>query len=574
MTALPPEITTGQHYLAHALHAAGVTHVFMVPSAFSGANAALDRLGVRVVVTHGEIAAAYMADAYARATHRPGVCFAQNIGASNLAAGLRDAAMAGIPVIALTGGTSPNTSHRRLYQQVDDLSAFDGVTKWNAVVEDVQRLPELLRQAFRIATSGAPGPVHLRVPGTTGESLNAQLKNTDTLGPLFERRFTAFPAFRPRPEPDALRQAMDLMRAATQPVIVAGGGVRASSAEAELLAFARQMAMPIVTSMNGKGSIDERDPLAAGVVGSYSRDSANMALEAADLVVFVGSGTGSQVTDKWRLPANGTRVIQIDIDPNELGRHFPNAVSILGDVRVVLSELNQIAAPMQRPVWLERVQGFVAGWRQSTAAALSSTARPIRPERICAAVEAALPDDGILLSDTGHAGIWTASMIDLKPSQSFLRCAGSLGWAMPAAIGASAAALDRTVVAFTGDGGFYYYLSELETAVRHGFSPIIVVNNNTSLSQNWRGYSTAFGGEISETGNRLWQFHNSDLTAAARALGCHAVRIEDPEAIEGEIQGAIGRRGPTVLEVIADPAVLAPPPYGGRDFYDTSDNKK
>jgi acetolactate synthase-1/2/3 large subunit len=546
--------------------------MFMVPSAFSGANAALDRLGVKVVVTHGEIAAAYMADAYARATHRPGVCFAQNIGSSNLAAGLRDAAMAGIPVIALTGGTSPDNSYRRLYQQVDDLNAFDSVTKWNAVVEDVQRLPELLRQAFRVATSGTPGPVHLRVPGTTGESLNAKLSLARS-GPLVERRFISFPSFRSRPEPESVRQVVDVLQRADRPIVVAGGGVRISGAEAELLTFARQMSLPIVTSMNGKGSIDERDPLAAGVVGSYSRDSANMALEASDLVVFIGSGTGSQVTDKWRLPARNQSVVQIDINPDELGRHYPNAVSVLGDIRTVLGELNMIAPRVERPAWLQQIRGFVDGWRNATAEARTSTARPIRPERICSAVEAALPDDGILLSDTGHAGIWTASMIDLKPSQHFLRCAGSLGWALPAAIGAAAAAPDRAVVAFIGDGGFYYYLPEIETAVRHGFNPIIVVNNNGSLSQNWRGFTKAFGGEITDTGNRLWQFHATDLAAAARALGCHAVRIEDPDAIAGEIRNAIGRTGPTVLDVIADPAVLAPPPYGGRDFYDTAERK-
>ena len=562
---------SGQRYLAAALHAYGVSHVFMVPSAFTAANAALDLLGVEVVMTHGEKAAAYMADAYARATKRPGVCFAQNIGASNLAAGLRDAYMANSPVIVLTGGTTEETSNRRVYQQIDDLGMFDSVTKLNIVVDSPHRLPELLRQAFRVATTGAPGPVHLRIPGATGESLNNPMPTGQTV--WAEPRFISYPAFRPRPEADDIAATVRLLSASQRPVIVAGGGVRASGAEAELLELVEKLSIPVATSMNGKGAIDETHPLALGVVGSYSRDSANQAVAEADLVLFVGSGTGSQITDRWRLPAIGTTVIQIDINPEELGRHYPNAASVQGDAREVLRELIVAVSSHQATAWSGRAGQLVDEWRARVESDLGSTDQPIRPERICRAVQSAMPEDGILLSDTGHAGIWTASMIDLTPRQSFLRCAGSLGWALPAAIGAAAAAPDRTVIAFTGDGGFYYHLAELETAVRHKFRAKIVINNNQALSQNFRGFAKAFGEPIAPGGNRLWQFEKLDLAEVARSLGCMAIRVTDPDQLESAMQEAVAFDGPVVVDVIADPAVLAPPPHGGRDFYDMNPPK-
>jgi acetolactate synthase-1/2/3 large subunit len=565
---------TGQQYLAEALHAYGVTRVFMVPTALLRATAALDRLGVPVIMTHGEKAAAYMTDAYARASRRPGVCYAQNIGASNLAAGLRDAYMAGSPVIALTGGTNANNSYKTLYQQVDDLHMFDSVTKFNAVVEDVKRLPDLLRQAFRVATTGQPGPVHLRIPGQIADSLNATFERTSAHGPLSEPRFSQFPPFRPAPEPHAVKAALAALAQAKRPVLVVGGGVVSSGAQAEAVEFARKLSIPLLTSMNAKGTIDERDPLAIGVVGGYSRDSANRAVMEADLVFFIGSATGSQVTDGWRLPKMGSPVIQLDIDPERLGKHYPNLVSICADAKVGLRALIDAATPgPDRRAWCDTVAGYVKEWREQSHDFRNSDARPIRPERLSEEITRTLPDNGILLSDTGHSGIWTASMVDMRPGQSFLRCAGSLGWAFPAAIGAAMAAPDRPVVCFTGDGGFYYHLAELETAARYNANVTIVVNNNNALSQNTRSFQFAFDGKPTETGGQMWKFHDTDLAKASEALGCRAIRVDDPAQIAPALKEAMAIKGPVVLDVQGDPEALADPAYGGTDFYGNVSSK-
>jgi len=564
---------TGQQYLARALHGYNITHVFMVPTSFVGASVEMDRLGIQVIMTHGEKAAAYMADGYARLRNSPGICHAQNIGAANLAAGLRDPFMAGSPVIALTGGKDPLTEYKHLYQEIDDFPIFESVTKFNAQIRDVRRLPDMLRQAFREATTGGPAPVHLEVDGFAGALLDQEIALTDSAGPLAEPQFSRVPALRPSPDEALLASAVSRLGAAERPVIVAGGGVKWSGAAPELLELARRLQIPLVTSMNAKGCVDERDALAAGVVGTYSRGSANQVLMEADLVLFVGSHTSSQVTDGWRLPVPGTEVIQIDIDPRELGRSYPNSVAIMGDAATALRRMTDLAAdvPVSRAGWVAAAGGYVEKWRNDHESLLRSDAVPIRPERLCSEISAVLPDDGVLLSDTGHAGIWTASMIELKPGQSYLRSAGSLGWALPASIGATCAAGNRKVICFTGDGGLYYHIAELETAARYQIPVVVVVNDNRSLSQDLMPYRSAYDWKPSAMGDRMWMFDRIDLAATARSLGCGAFRVEEPGDLAGAMREALDSDRPTVVDVATEVEAFPDPPFGGRGFYEKKD---
>jgi len=192
---------TGNRYFAEAVRAAGTTHVFFVPTIMLPAMAEMEDMNIRRVVTHGEKAAAYMADGYARASRRPGICLAQTIGSANLAAGLRDAYMACAPVIALTGGVDAGSRYKHVYQEIEDFPMWESVTKANFHVDTLARFPDLLRQAFRVATSAAPGPVHLEMSGTHAQVLEAEADLT----PLWEERFMKVPAFRPEPEPEAVR---------------------------------------------------------------------------------------------------------------------------------------------------------------------------------------------------------------------------------------------------------------------------------------------------------------------------------------------------------------------------------
>ena len=219
---------TGAQCLADMLDGYGVTHVFMVPAVLRRTLAEMERrTAIKRIHAHGEKAAAYMADGYARASGKPGICMAQVIGALNLAAGLRDAWLAHSPVIAMTGGREPKTKFRKVYQEIDDMPAFEPVTKFNATIDDVARFPDMIRQAFRVAVSGCPGPVHLQFRGNEGQ-VDAEEAE---LEPLVEPLFTRVPPFRPEPDRESIRAALNLLQAAERPVIVAGGGVRASGAE-------------------------------------------------------------------------------------------------------------------------------------------------------------------------------------------------------------------------------------------------------------------------------------------------------------------------------------------------------
>ena len=308
---------TGAKYLADTLKAYGVSHVFFVPAVLRKSLAEMDIVGIKRVVTHGEKAAAYMADGYARASNKVGVCMAQSVGAVNLAAGLQDAYLGLSPVLALTGHKSNLQQSRNAYQELEHSKPFSSVTKFSAEVDSVNDLPGLLRQAFREATTGAPAPVHLDFQGISG---NVVEDGEADLEILLEESFTARPAFRPEPEPEKVRQAAQVLANAQRPVIVAGGGVTSSGAKQEVLELAELLNIPVATSLNAKNTIPDNHPLAVGVVGSYSRWCANRVVYEADLVLYIGSHTGSQVTNEWQVPAIGTPVIQIDIDPSELGR--------------------------------------------------------------------------------------------------------------------------------------------------------------------------------------------------------------------------------------------------------------
>jgi len=550
---------TGAQYLARALEGYGVTHVFFVPTMASWTLVELEKTtGIKRILTHDERAAAYMADGYARASGRPGVAAAQMIGTSNLAAGLRDAYMACSPVIALTGGAYIDSRHRHQYQQMDNLSIFEPVTKFNAHVEDVTRLPDLLRQAFRCATSGKPGPVHLELEGHLGEVTERQEADLEL---IVEERFSAVPPFRPEPEPGSVREAVRLLERSERPILVVGGGARDSGAAPELLRLAEQLSIPVATSLNAKDVISGDHPLAVGVVGLYQRESANRAVLESDLVCFVGSKTGSQVTRNWRVPPAGTPVIQIDIDPEELGRHYPNAVSLLGDAKVTLSRLSAAAAGsrVDRSGWVQRVQTLVREWRKEVAAEVESDAVPMRPERLCRELGSVLPPDCIVVADTGHAGFWTGTHLDLtQPGQSYIRAAGSLGWGFPASLGAKLAVGDRPVVLFTGDGGLWYHLSELETAVRWGVKVVVVVNDNRSLNEEQPFYEPMYGGKLHGKHEELWVFEDVDLAQVARSIGANGLRVRKPAEFAPAVEQALAADRLTLIDVVTDIDALCP----------------
>jgi acetolactate synthase-1/2/3 large subunit len=549
----------GAEWLARSLRASGQTHIFFVDAVLRRTLLELERLGVEPVLAHTEKAAAYMADAYARISGRPGVVAAQSVGAANLAAGLQDAQLARSPVLALTGRKPIAHQHRNAYQEIDHAPLFAPVTKHAAMVETAADLPRQFRQAWAAAMAPPSRPVHLDLAGLTGEVVEAG----ETGAPPAALGGWHAPTHRPAADPAAVRAAAAALLSSERLVIVAGDGAAASGCGAELLALAEALAAPIATSLGARGIVPTRHPRHVGVVGSYSAPPANRVVHAAELVLLVGCDTGDQVTHAWRVPRPGTRIVQIDADPLEFERSYATEVALLGDPRATLAALLEaLGRPAPRDAaFAGWAAGQVAEWRAAVAARLASEAAPIDPARLCAEVARALPADGILAADTGYSGIWTGTLVELNGAgQTYLRAAGSLGWSFPASLGAKCAAPDRKVVCWSGDGALYYHLPELETARRRGIAVALVVNNNSGFGQGWPNYLRQ-AGDRPQAAERVLRFGPTDFAAVARSFGLPGIRVERPGDIAPALREAIAANETVVVDVATDIAARAPEPW-------------
>jgi len=547
---------TGARMVARMLQAHGVDHVFFMDAILRRALAEMEDCGIRRILGHSEKAVAYMADGYARIAGRPGVCMAQSVGAANLASGLQDPWLGQSAVIALTGRHVAPFQYRNAYQEVDHAPLFSPVTKFSGRADTLEQIPHLLRMAFREATSGTPRPVHLDIAGFTGDALTPLEGEFDIAA---DEATTRFPAYRSAPDPDAVRRAAAMLVAAKRPVLVADRGVIVSDAREALVALATRLQAPVVSTLDAKHAMTEDHPLFMGFAGLYGRGGANHVVADADLVLYAGSNTSDHTTGNWKLPAAGVPIIQIDLDPSELGRNFPGTLGLLADVRAGLEALALTCAPGSRESWVAQARAHADAWRAQAEAAMASTQVPIRPERICRELTALLPEDAILVADTGYAALWTGTPVELrKPGQTYLRAAGSLGWSFPASLGARCAAPERPVICFCGDGGFYYHLPELETARRRGLHTVTIVNNNHCLSQGLRNLNIAYEGRESTLKGECYEYLDTDFAAVARAFGCHGETVERPEDFRGAFERAMRCGLPAVIDVKTEFAGQAP----------------
>ena len=549
----------GAEWLARALAGTGMSHVFFVESVLRRTLLQLADLGVKPVLAHSEKAAAYMADGYARVLGRPGVCMAQSVGAANLAAGLQDAWLGRSPVIALTGHKEPSFQHRNSYQEIAHAPLYAAVTKFSTPVYETSELPRLLRHAWKSALADTPRPTHLDFNGLQGDVI--ELGQTAE-PPVIEMEPRAIPVHRPVADERDLERAAALLAGARRIAIVAGDGAAVSGAGAEVLALAEALAAPVATTLGARGIIPTAHPLSAGVAGSYSAPPANRIVCGAELVLFVGCDTGDQVTLNWRVPALATKIVQIEADPLEIGRSYPNTTGIVGDPKASLARLVQILGkPVRDRGFADEAARIVADWRASMQPLVEKNTAPIAVERLCAEVTRALPEDGILVADTGYSGIWTGTMVELNgKGHQYLRAAGSLGWSFPASLGAQCAAGARKVLCFTGDGGFYYHLSELETARRCNIPATIVVNNNSGFGQNLTGVNRIAGNRPGR-GEELIRFGPTDFTAVAKSFGVTSIRVEQPGDIAPALQRALAADEPVIVDVVTALEPRAPEPW-------------
>src|SRR5438874_11562439 len=353
----------GAEWLARALAQTGMSHVFFVESVMRRTLLQLSDLGVKPVLAHSEKAAAYMADGYARVARRPGVCMAQSVGAANLASGLQDPWLGRSPVIALTGHQEPSFQHRKSYQEIPHAPLFSVVTKFSSPVYATTELPRLLRHAWRAALAETPRPTHLDFSGLQGDVI--ELGQTSE-PPMLETEPRPIPLHRPVAEDRDIERLAALLKSARRVAIVAGDGAAASQAGPEVLALAEALAAPVATTLGARGIIPTQHRLSAGVAGSYSAPPANRIVCGADLVLFVGCDTGDQVTLNWRVPAIDTKVVQIEADPLEIGRSYPNTTGLVGDPKATLATLiHVLGKPSRDSGFADEAARIVADWRAS-----------------------------------------------------------------------------------------------------------------------------------------------------------------------------------------------------------------
>ena len=538
----------GSEYIAEWIQAADVDTIFLVPTNLFASLVELHARdpSVRLVLCHSEKAAAYMADGYAQAAGKPGFVITQaGPGGTNLVAGLAEPYQSGTPVIALTGISDTRAMRGNNYQEIT--SNFGSTVKFDADVLSADRLPDLLGTALREATTGAPGPVHLGIgPAVERGEIEAEPPETVPC--------TRYPAYRPAAEPEALAQAAALLRDAQRPVIIAGGGAMRSGAWPEVQELAERLSIPVGTSLSAKAVIADDNPLAIGPVGSYSRRVANEVVLDADLALYVGAHAGGQLTNGKTVPAPGTPVIQVDINPTQIGKNMPVTVGLIGDAKRVMAQLIDVVDEVDGSEWATEAARRVREWWTEQEAYVNSDASPIEPHRLARDVSRHLPDDALVVADTGYAASWAAAYMSLPAGNNFLRCEGSLGWAFPAAMGAKCAVPERPVVCWTGDGGIWYHLGELETAIRCAIPTVTVVLNNHGLKFDTH-LLDYFYGEQGKDSYVLSEFTESNFANIAEAMRAWARRVESPEEIVPALEEAIASGQPAVLDVAISDAV-------------------
>jgi acetolactate synthase I/II/III large subunit len=550
------EKMNGARLIARMLKAYGVTHVFFMDAILRRALAEMEDVGIKRILGHSEKAVAYMADGFARVSGRPGVCMAQSVGAANLASGMQDPYLGHSPVVAISGRHVAANQYRNAYQEVPHEQLYASVTKWQGRIDVLEQIPHVMRQASREATTGTPRPVHIDMAGYTGDAVTAEEGSFDVIA---DETHTRFPAFRPAPDAVAMQKAVAAIKNSTRPVIVADRGAEICGAGEAIARLAERIQAPVVVTLYAKAIMVDDHPLFSGTLGTYGRSCANHVVAEADLVILAGSNTSDQTTANWRIPKEGTAIIHIDLDPVEIGRNYTRVVGIHSDVRAALEALVVAASPAKHDDWLAQSRKHVEAWRKDAEPSRASDSAPTRPERLCKELTECLPQDAILIADTGYAALWTGTLVYLRhPTQSYFRAAGSLGWSFPASLGAKCAAPGRPVVCFTGDGGFYYHLPELETARRRGIKTVTIVNNNRSLAQGLRNLTLAYGSHDKTNMGECYEYRNTDFARVAQAFDCFGVTVEKPQEFRKAFDAAMATDLPAVIDVKTEFGLQAP----------------
>ncbi len=535
----------GAEALVRLLELHGVRHIFGLCGdtslPFYDALARLDH-AISHVLVRDERHAAYMADAYAKLTDRVGVCEGPSGGgATYILPGVVEAQESAIPLVAITSDVARSSRGRFTLTELDQEALFRPVTKWNAILDEGAALPRGVRRAFREASSGRPGAVHLSLPFDVQQApVPADGIRAD---PRSDRRPGA-------PAASETERAAAIVAGAERPLAICGGGVLLSGAMDALGALAERTGMAVATTVSGKGSLAETHPLSLGVVGSNGGIPATRAAVAeADCVLFIGCRAGSVTTERWQFPHPGTRTIHIDVDAGVIGANYACDAALHGDARLALEALLEVIDGPVRNHGARLARSVREARRRQLAR--PGDGAPIRPERIMVEMRRALPDDVIVCADAGTPCPYVAAYFEVRvPGRSIItnRAHGALGYALAAAIGAAVAQPERQVVAVMGDGSFAMSAGELETVRRLGLPILFIVLSNAGFGWIKAGQKASFNGRYFGV-----DFMATDHAAVAAAFGIKARRVTESRDLEGALKDLLHHDGPALLDIIAQP---------------------
>ncbi len=538
------EKMTGAHIMCEALVREGVEVIFGIPGGaimpfYYAMYEYRDKF--RHILCRHEQGAGHAAEGYARATGRVGVCVATSgPGATNLVTPIADAWMDSTPLVAITGQVSSLVVGKDAFQETDITGITMPITKHNYLVKRIDDIPYVMKEAFYLASTGRPGPVLVDI------TKDAQQARTV---PNWDIKL-ALPGYKPTLQGNRkqIRAAVELLTGAQKPLIMAGNGVIMAGATEELRTFAERTGIPVITTLHGLGAFPEDHPLSIGMPGMHGWVHVNRAIQECDVLINIGGRFDDRVTGKASTFAPNARVIHVDIDPSEIGKNVRTEVPIVGDAKLVLQALIEEMPPREATAWMQHIRQLQATHQHKQQYLNRPDTNQLMPHDVYAALNRTLKERGNyrVITDVGQHQMWAAQLIDWSRPRSHITSGGSgtMGFAVPAALGAAIACPDETIWVICGDGGFQMTNQELATIVQEGITNIkiaIINNGYLGMVRQWQ--------ELFE--DRRYShtlLSGPDFARLAEAYGVCGMTVETVDGVEPAIEAAYNHKGTVVID--------------------------
>jgi len=493
----------------------------------------------RHILARHEQCVGHMADGYARALRKPGVCIATSgPGATNLVTGVATAFMDSSPLVAITGQVATGVLGADAFQEADSFGIMMPITKHNFRVMDPKQLPKTMIRAFKIATTGRFGPVHIDIPidVLTSDIPEKELSKD-------------YPIPIPKRNLSQMLDAVKILESAERPAILVGGGAIWSNSGLEIIKLAEILMAPIITTLMGKGVVPDTHPLVLGVVGMHGRQGANYVLHNCDTLLAVGTRFSDRVTGKVSDFARNTKIIHVDIDASEIGKNVKGHIGLVGDAWTVTNAL--IAGLQSRKIkqseWKKRIKEI----KEACTCDFDLSGEPIKPQKVIKELSRYLPDDAIVTTEVGQNQMWMAHFFEMSGTRQFITSGGlgTMGFGFPASIGAKVAKPEKAVCDVAGDGSLQMVSQEFSTAVENNIPVIVCLMNN-----GWLGMVKQWQKLFYEKRYMATMLGRSpDFVKLAQAYGADAIRVEKPSEIKEAIKRAVKSDVAYLIDVVIDP---------------------